>query len=125
MPIPCNHCGIGAPFDGEYDVSRQCRLCFLYARDPAQRKIWDSDPVQMPSPLGVAVNFGKAMIRNALNGGKTASAETQAARLALCNICPHLTAERRCAHRACGCWIDAKIKLASESCPIKKWESEL
>jgi hypothetical protein len=40
-------------------------------------------------------------------------------RISICNSCEHLTGLRRC--RMCGCFVDAKTKLADSNCPIKKW----
>jgi serine/threonine protein kinase len=42
---PCGGCERGAPFDGPYDVKRQCRICWLYHNDAGYRKLWDGgDP---------------------------------------------------------------------------------
>lgn len=63
-----------------------------------------------------------------------AKSETVAARRAICLSCPECVPHppnqnevHRC--RKCGCWLDAKplskLKLAPESCPLKKWGAEL
>jgi hypothetical protein len=41
-------------------------------------------------------------------------------RLSLCLACPHLIAlTKQC--KKCGCFMEAKTKLKSASCPIEKW----
>ncbi len=51
---PCGGCERGAPFDGPYDISRQCRICWLYHNDPEYltflvlgdgKVLWKSDLV--------------------------------------------------------------------------------
>lgn len=40
-------------------------------------------------------------------------------RINICNSCDYLTTLRRC--KNCGCFMDAKTKLAGAECPIKRW----
>jgi hypothetical protein len=40
---PCGGCERGAPFDGPYDISRQCRLCWLFHNNADYRKLWGGD----------------------------------------------------------------------------------
>jgi hypothetical protein len=37
---PCGGCERGAPFDGPYDIKRQCRICWLYHNSISSRKVW-------------------------------------------------------------------------------------
>ena len=39
--IPCNR---GAPFDGPYDVARQCRIDWLYQNDAEYRAEFEKNP---------------------------------------------------------------------------------
>jgi hypothetical protein len=48
-----------------------------------------------------------------------ASPEVKAARLAVCDACPHRLKSGRCAK--CGCFLAAKTAVAAEACPIGKW----
>jgi hypothetical protein len=48
-----------------------------------------------------------------------ASPEVKAARLAVCDACPHRLKSGRCAK--CGCFLAAKAAVAAEVCPIGKW----
>lgn len=40
MNPACGRCERGAPFDGPYDVTRQCRACWLIHNDSAYQKLW-------------------------------------------------------------------------------------
>lgn len=49
-----------------------------------------------------------------------ASDDVQKDRINICNSCEFLfTPTRNC--KKCGCFVDAKTKLQSASCPINKW----
>lgn len=56
-------------------------------------------------------------------GVGAASELAVADRYKICEPCP-LNRFGKCLHADCGCFIGAKIRVASESCPDKKWESE-
>ncbi len=43
-------------------------------------------------------------------------------RVRVCMACEHYGAGWTCAE--CGCILNAKLKLADESCPIGKWQAE-
>lgn len=121
VAMVCNHCGRGAPFDGPYDVTRQCRLCWLYHNDPAYRKGWsDETPVSgsattLPGFFQQLSNLTASVVGHLANGAKHVSPEVLEERKAICTACPHLTAERRCAK--CGCYVDVKASWESERCP--------
>lgn len=40
-------------------------------------------------------------------------------RMNICKECPELTKVRTC--KKCGCFMPAKIRLASATCPLNKW----
>ena len=42
-----------------------------------------------------------------------------ASRLAACGSCDQLRSNRTCAR--CGCFVDAKARFRSQSCPLRKW----
>jgi len=49
-----------------------------------------------------------------------ASDDVQKDRINICNSCEFLfTPTRNC--KKCGCFVDAKTRLQSSSCPINKW----
>jgi hypothetical protein len=58
------------------------------------------------------------------NKNKSRSTEDiQKARLAICETCPFfISLTRQC--KKCGCFMDAKTKLAEAYCPEDKWGSE-
>jgi recombinational DNA repair protein RecR len=43
-------------------------------------------------------------------------------RMSICKQCEHLKAFNRC--DICGCFMDGKTLILSESCPIDKWKEE-
>jgi hypothetical protein len=55
-----------------------------------------------------------------VSDSKKASAEEQAARLAICHGCVFFNAERRRCMK-CGCNIRAKISSGKTVCPLNKW----
>jgi len=71
--------------------------------------------------------FGNAAHRFARAGFATTPPEALATREATCKACPEwdaqaLNATGRC--RKCGCSTWAKLRMATERCPIGKWEAE-
>ena len=75
------------------------------------------------SSLQMLQNFTKASLRFAKSGFKIADTETLANRKAICDTCPYWYAKARMGLGKCikcGC-TSAKLKLASEKCPISKW----
>jgi hypothetical protein len=75
-------------------------------------------------PLAVqAANLAGAVARAAtaaVTGAPVLADEaTAAARLAVCGPCDQRTEGGRCA--GCGCWIVAKTRIATETCPLGRW----
>ena len=95
------------------------------------RLLWDERLAKKKSGPGAitkAVNFGKALVRDALHGFKRLSDEAYAARLAICDPCPHCDKSEdhwRC--KLCGCPLKeqpdwpGKARWASESCDDNRW----
>lgn len=48
-----------------------------------------------------------------------ADEELQNERISICNSCEFLTMTRNC--KKCGCFVDAKTRLAGQHCPLGKW----
>jgi len=85
-------------------------------------KLQGKPPAEYPSIVTQAGNLGKALVGFAKSGFKTVDDETHQARLAICQGCDQYDADqRRCKH--CGCRTSAKLRMASESCPLPepKW----
>jgi len=73
--------------------------------------------------LKMLQNFTSATFRWASAGFKIADDETLAKRQAFCDTCQYWKASARLGMGKClkyGCSL-AKLKLASEECPIGKW----
>lgn len=73
--------------------------------------------VNVPSVLAPVVNAAVAAT-NAVGLTTPASAETRAARRAICNSCVRSKGET-CG--VCGCVLSAKAALQNEKCPLNKW----
>jgi hypothetical protein len=72
------------------------------------------------------VRFGNAAHRFARAGFATTPPEALTTREATCRACPEwdaqaLNATGRC--RKCGCSTWAKLRMATEACPLGKWEA--
>ncbi|MCX6964783.1 MAG: hypothetical protein NTW41_05470 [Verrucomicrobia bacterium] len=80
----------------------------------------------LPTAREMLSNFGSAAHRFARAGFATTSPKALATREATCRACPEwdaaaLNATGRC--RKCGCSTWAKLRMATESCPIGKWKA--
>jgi hypothetical protein len=62
--------------------------------------------------------FVQAMTGWVQQGCPVVSANEQHRRREICERCPHFSGTT-C--KICGCWVDFKKKLATESCPLGKW----
>lgn len=62
--------------------------------------------------------LGKALLGWVSKGMPLTSPETLKVRQETCKSCEHFTGSR-C--RLCGCFTEAKLRMATEVCPIKKW----
>ena len=69
-------------------------------------------------PQKIKMFFG-TMWAWAKNGFKLEESQVAEARLAICQACPELKNEKQC--NLCGCFMQAKTKIAGASCPLKKW----
>lgn len=87
----------------------------------------ETPTIESPSTRSMALSLFKEIGKSAKTGFKRVSEEAFNQRLSICNDCNYWDKEGffgygRC--KACGC-SKAKLWLATSSCPIKKWESEL
>ena len=73
---------------------------------------------KLPNKLRQASNFAKAMVKHVANGANKVSLEVYETRLIQCDECESRNNDR-CGE--CGCPIEAKASLESESCPLTKW----
>jgi hypothetical protein len=88
---------------------------------PGQRQ----PPLPEPTLADMAEHLGGAMVAWAARGFPIAPRDLRMQRLAICRACEHWREEARfglgkCAHPSCGC-TKAKLFLATERCPVRKW----
>ena len=125
--IPCGGCNRGAPYDGAYDVMRQCRLCWLHANVESYRALWDAAPPPEPNLIAKAVHYAAAVVKHVAAGMPEVSDEERERRVAICrsNRCGvYSAADNRCL--ACGCalhnsFLGDKTRWAGERCPRGFW----
>ena len=78
-----------------------------------------------PSLPQQAASLGKALVNWTASGFSTTPPDIFAAREATCSACPEwdpaaLNNTGRCAKCGCSTW--AKLRMATERCPLGKWE---
>lgn len=75
---------------------------------------------ELPGWGGTASNFAEAMLRWGKAGFSLVPEKELTERLNICYDCPLYDEDsNRC--KECGCFVDKKARLSSESCPIDKW----
>lgn len=83
---------------------------------------------RQPAPPGLlkrAGSLAKAIgweTKAIVQGQPTLTAQQVAARLAVCASCDQLRSNRTCAK--CGCFVDAKARFRSQTCPLRKWSAK-
>lgn len=79
-------------------------------------------PTATPGLLKRAGGLAKAIgseTKAMVQGLPNLTARQVAARLAACASCDQLRSNRTCAK--CGCFVDAKARFRSQTCPLRKW----
>lgn len=76
---------------------------------------------ESPSLITQAKTLASASAKWAAAGFPVRSAEEKKAALAICDDCPHKRGSR-C--KICGCNLPAKVAMATEACPLKKWPGD-
>ncbi len=78
-----------------------------------------------PTPVQLAQNFTKAMVKFAKSGLKLVSKQEYEKRLQICNSnqCGYYE-KGRCLHPACGCFLSKKCWIKSENCPLDLWNEK-
>lgn len=99
-----------------------CDTCPLFK---ASKSDVHAPSASLPPLVVRGLNFARALARWAAAGFATRSQDTIAERLAICQECPHFV-KNHCAKCGCACVeknrLMNKLALASEKCPIGKWE---
>jgi hypothetical protein len=66
-----------------------------------------------------AINVTKSLVEFLAAGAPVVPPEVYKQRLDTCERCPKKTSSWTC--EVCGCHIPIKAKMATESCPIRRW----
>lgn len=109
----------------ETGVERYRHLCLEHP-DPAVRARYSAWVMGEPMPIqppGLFKRLGtasKAAVRFARSGMATADQATVEERRSICRGCDRFDAEADMC-RECGCYLAAKVRMASEACPLGKW----
>ena len=81
-------------------------------------------PAGSPTMLRQAAALGKSLMNWTTSGFPATPPDELASRMEICKACPEWDAEAfagtgRC--KKCGCSTQAKLRMATEKCPIDKW----
>jgi hypothetical protein len=92
-------------------------------RVPENEQLKEED-ISLPSKAKMAFSLFRSLRdagKSALEGkGLVADSDVSNKRIAICAKCPQFIKDQnRCS--LCGCFLKAKVKMISESCPIGKW----
>lgn len=74
-----------------------------------------------PGIVAQASSLARAIAKYAMSGGQNVSDAQYEARLEICRACPFHN-QNRC--QLCGCQVDHKAVMATESCPANKWPGD-
>lgn len=99
-------------------------LCRKLRQPGATCEHWPAAPPGIPT---LATRLITETGRWLLKGAPVAPPDVRAARLAICQVCPHwdpaaFANTGRCQHPACGC-SKAKHLYATSRCPMGQWEA--
>ena len=117
-----NSCGLG--LHGGRPSKGTCAKCIERGENtPEHAAQVKANPPSLPQQ---AASLGKSLLNWTTSGFAPTPPEILAAREATCRACPEWDAAAlnntgRC--RKCGCSTWAKLRMASESCPLGKWEA--
>lgn len=110
------HMGQGPPDHPNDPDPDDCMQC-LYR--PLEEQPLLEPYLKTPGLREKMANLSSAIWKWGKSGFGLAPKEVQDERLAICGGCKFLMANRTCAK--CGCFVDTKVRLPTESCPINKW----
>ena len=114
-----NSCALG--FHGGSPHPIQCMRCITLG---LSSKAKEDPPVEPPSLPQQAANLGSSLVKWAGSGFTATDPDTLASRMDTCKACDlwdaaGMAGTGRC--RKCGCSTQAKLRMASEKCPLGKW----
>jgi hypothetical protein len=117
-----NSCGIG--MHGGRPSKGTCALCIDRGENtPEHAARIKANPPSLPQQ---AASLGKSLVNWTASGFSPTPPDILAAREATCRACPEWDATAlnntgRC--RICKCSTWAKLRMATERCPLGKWEA--
>ena len=117
-----NACGLG--MYGGRPSAGVCAHCISRGENTPEHAARIKANPPPPSLPQMATSLGGSLANFARSGFATTDAETLAAREATCKSCDlwdaaAINGTGRC--RKCGCSTWAKLRMASEKCPLGKW----
>lgn len=140
---PCKR----VPPPGQPCTEEYCFLCYKFAYDDAYNRAWGGNGIEAyidepaqtiegPGLLRKAVNFGKAIVNEAVHTVQTGvhivPDGINDQRLAICRtsedgtpgkVCSYFDEEKlECKHKSCGCRMKVKTTWAGASCAIGRWK---
>ena len=117
-----NACGLG--LHGGRPSAGVCAYCISRGENtPEHAAQLKATPPSLPQQ---AASLGKALVKWTASGFSATPPEILATREATCRACPEwdaaaLNATGRC--NKCGCSTWAKLRMATERCPLGKWDA--
>ena len=119
-----NSCSLG--LHGGRPSAGVCAYCISRGENtPEHAEKLKATPPSLPKQ---AANLGKALVNWTASGFSPTPPDILATREATCRACPEWDATAmggtgRCAKCGCSTW--AKLRMATERCPLGKWEPVL
>lgn len=91
-------------------------------QQPAEAADTEATSANGPGVFRRGWNFGRALVRHAVDGAAKVEDAIYEQRLAICRECPLCDPNRMvCSHPNCGCFLTVKARWQSEACPLEKW----
>jgi hypothetical protein len=89
------------------------------------QQAFEEKPIELPAPQDQLLSLATAVGKFVGNGAPIVPKEILAERKSICEQCEHWNSKAfrntgRC--KICGCSTWAKLRMATEKCPLNKWE---
>lgn len=92
---------------------------------PHHRPGWKQKLAAAAQDPAAAVRYVRAQVRHAAAGRPKRTPQGQAEAWEMCLRCEHFQPRtQRCGAKGCGCFLTAKIPMATEACPEGHWPAE-
>ncbi len=80
----------------------------------------DKEEEKNPTLVDKGFNLAKSLLRYATEGFPNVSQDIYEKRMLICNSCESLN-KKKAICKLCGCHVEYKGRMETESCPSKKW----